>query len=148
MNEWIPPPPISTFNIAQRELRSGDATHLLPLSSPAPYLFYARLAITVMVDWALKNIYSSRCYWTTTWHAIRGVAIPSDLFSVPSWPTDCLTSSQLEFWGERSGQITPHGHFVFLQWVVDRFYLAGFSAVEQTPCALVTCNSKGATVAF
>ena len=29
--------------------------------------------------------------------------------------------------------------------VVDHFYVAPFSALEQTPCALVTCDSKWAT---
>ena len=71
------PPPISTFNIAQRGVtlrgrnsfiafeQSVGYTELanIYILFPAPYLFYARLAITVMVDWALKNnIYLSRCY--------------------------------------------------------------------------------------
>ena len=32
--------------------------------------------------------------------------------------------------------------------VVDRFYTALFSALEQTHCALVACNSKRVSAAF
>ena len=32
--------------------------------------------------------------------------------------------------------------------VVDRFYIALFTAVEQTRCALVACDSESVTIAF
>ena len=49
-----------------------------------------------------------------------------------------LYSAQDEF----SVALRPQKPQGILMVVVDRFYIALFSAVEQTHCTLVTCNSK------
>ena len=43
---------------------------------------------------------------------------------------------------EACAAASPHRYMLSYIQVVDRFYIALFSALEQTYCALVACESK------
>ena len=86
--------------------------------------------------------------WSTSWTGLTLVET-----SKFWWPPTALTPWTLPSWGpgvwtERLSLVFPIWRSVACAGIVDRFCAVLFSALEQTHCTLVACDSKWVTAAF
>ena len=69
----------------------------------------------------------------------------SSSFQVSDLRKTCLPLFSTLYMYYHSSTFAYHLHIYI---ITDCFYIAPFSALEQTHCALVVCHSEGVTVAF